>query len=137
MSGEVIVVKQTVQQRSPYELLGGEATVAAIVDHFYDLMEQDPAYADLRALHAPDLSPMRGALKGFLSGWMGGPRGWFEQNPGKCIVSAHTQVNVTNNTVKQWVSAMSCAVKNANVDDELAGKLIDTFIGMATSMARD
>jgi hemoglobin len=33
--------------------------MAAIANRFYDLMEADPAYAELRALHTPDLGPVR------------------------------------------------------------------------------
>ena len=41
----------------------------AITQRFYDLMEQDPAYAELRAMHAPDLTEMRASLPLFLAGW--------------------------------------------------------------------
>ncbi len=61
----------------------------AIVDRFYDLMDNDPAYAELRAMHAPDLTRMRGELARFLAGWAGGPRDWFEDNPGRCMMSVH------------------------------------------------
>ena len=47
-----------------------------------DLMEADPAYETLRALHAADLSPMRDSLSDFLMAWLGGPRDWFVQRPG-------------------------------------------------------
>ena len=33
---------------SIYELIGGEAGVKSLVTRFYDLMDQDPAYAQLR-----------------------------------------------------------------------------------------
>ena len=56
-----------------YETIGGASAVRAFVDRFYDLMEGEPAYAALRALHAPDLGPMRESLAGFLTAWLGGP----------------------------------------------------------------
>ncbi len=43
---------------TPYELLGGEPGVRALVDRFYDIMDRDPAMAPLRALHAADLAPI-------------------------------------------------------------------------------
>ena len=37
---------------TPFELFGGAVAVRELVDRFYDLMEGDPDYAALRALHA-------------------------------------------------------------------------------------
>ena len=39
---------------SPYERIGGREVLQRIVDRFYDLMDSDPSYAALRAMHAPD-----------------------------------------------------------------------------------
>jgi hemoglobin len=72
---------------TPFHKLGGHATMQAICNRFYDLMDSDPAYAELRAMHAADLAPMRKSLPLFLAGWAGGPRDWFEQNPGRCMMS--------------------------------------------------
>ena len=46
---------------SPFERVGGHPAMRAITDRFYDLMEQDPAYAELRTMHAADLAPGRPA----------------------------------------------------------------------------
>ena len=67
-------------QTTPYELLGGnEAAVRRIVDRFYDTMESAPDLRELRAMHAPDLGPMRDRLSWFLTGWLGGPPRYAEQ----------------------------------------------------------
>ncbi|RYF31557.1 MAG: globin, partial [Comamonadaceae bacterium] len=36
---------------TPFEWIGGEDKVRALVDRFYDLMELEPAYAVLRGVH--------------------------------------------------------------------------------------
>jgi hypothetical protein len=36
---------------TPFEGIGGEARVQALVDRFYDLMDLEPGYAELRAVH--------------------------------------------------------------------------------------
>ena len=41
--------------QSPFERVGGHAALQAITNRFYDLMEQDPAYAELRAMHSPGI----------------------------------------------------------------------------------
>jgi bacterioferritin-associated ferredoxin len=65
---------------SPYEMVGGESGVRQIVNRFYDIMNDVPEAARIRAMHAADLSPMRERLFEFLSGWLGGPPLMFENS---------------------------------------------------------
>ena len=58
---------------TPYAHLGGESAVRALVDRFYDLMELEPRFAELRAVHPSTLEGSRDKLFWFLSGWLGGP----------------------------------------------------------------
>ncbi|MEJ5977362.1 group II truncated hemoglobin [Novosphingobium sp. PS1R-30] len=120
--------------RTAYELLGGKPMVGRIVDRFYDLMDQDPAYTELRALHAPDLAPMRGSLAGFLVAWLGGPRDWFEERPGMCMMSAHRGVTMTEPAARQWADAMTRAVHDADADPALAEGVAQALAGMALNM---
>ena len=123
---------------SPYERIGGIAVLQQIADRFYDLMDQDPAYRALRAMHAPDLAPMREALPNFLAGWAGGPRQWFEANPGKCMMSMHKTFPITPKTANQWADAMTRAIADvAPADAEIAKALSDVLAQMARGMARD
>lgn len=122
--------------QTPYDRLGGRDTLQAIVDRFYDLMDQDPAYADLRAMHAPDLAPMRESLTGFLVGWSGGPRDWFSS--GKCVMSLHGPLGVTGKTARQWMAAMKRAIDETvgGRDPEIAKVMCDVLQQMAMGMAR-
>ncbi|OYX65622.1 MAG: globin [Sphingomonadales bacterium 32-64-17] len=122
---------------TPYELIGGQPAIEAVVERFYDLMDSDPAYAELRAIHAADLSPMRKSLAGFLAGWAGGPRGWFEANPGKCMMSMHSGFPITSETAGQWVEAMAHAFADCGLADHPVGKLMnERFEMMAGGMTR-
>lgn len=124
--------------KSPYERIGGRETLQRIADRFYDLMDQDPAYARLRAMHQPDLSFMRQSLTGFLSGWSGGPRDWFEANPGKCMMSAHKPFSIDAEVAGQWAGAMQRAIADvAPADTEIAEALADVLSRMALGMARE
>lgn len=123
---------------SPFERIGGHDALRRITDRFYDLMEQDPAYAELRAMHAPDLGAMRRDLPSFLAGWSGGPRDWFEANPGKCMMSAHSGFAIDRQTAAQWAEAMRRAIADAAPPDpEIAQAFADVLSRMALGMARD
>ncbi len=123
---------------SPYERLGGISVLRQITDRFYDLMEQDPAYRALRQMHAADLAPMRESLPNFLAGWSGGPRQWFDANPGKCMMSMHKPFAITRETAGQWAEAMTRAIADvAPQDREIAEGLADVLSRMARGMARD
>lgn len=121
---------------TPYDLVGGQQVVRRLVDRFYDLMEDDPAFGELRGLHAPDLGPMRDSLTGFLAAWLGGPRDWFEQRPGRCMMSAHRDVPITEASARQWADAMTQAVSECVADARLAEKMAEALSAMALGMAR-
>src|SRR5690349_6515035 len=55
-------VAMQIQERNastPYELIGGEEGVRALVERFYDLMELEPGFARLRAVHGSTLEHAR------------------------------------------------------------------------------
>ncbi|CAG0994995.1 hypothetical protein BURK1_02479 [Burkholderiales bacterium] len=47
---------------APYELLGGDAGVRALVDALYDRMDLEEAFAGVRALHHASLDGARDKL---------------------------------------------------------------------------
>lgn len=121
-----------------FERIGGHPAMRAITERFYDLMDQEPAYAELRDMHAEDLSEMRASLPLFLAGWAGGPRDWFEANPGKCMMSAHGGFRINRATAGQWAEAMRRAIAETDVADrEIADAMADVLDRMAKGMARD
>ena len=132
-----MVAKAEVSTRpeTPFERLGGHATMQAICDRFYDLMDSDPAFAELRAMHAPDLTPMRKSLPLFLAGWAGGPREWFTQNPGRCMMSIHKPYAIGKDVAGQWADAMRRAVADAAPGDALAGEMGKALCELAQGMA--
>ena len=123
----------TVQQTA-FDQIGGAGRVDALVEAFYDLVETDQAYAGLRAMHAPDMTNVRAALKGWLTGWLGGPRDWFVANPGVCMMSMHRAMPIDAATAGQWTEAMRRALDQVQVDREMAGALNDVFGRMAANM---
>ncbi|WP_420142194.1 group II truncated hemoglobin [Sphingomonas sp.] len=117
---------------TPFERIGGDTRVRALADRFYDLMESDPRYSRLRAMHGEDLAPMRHALAGFLTGWLGGPRDWFQT--GRCIMSAHRGMAVTPATAGAWLHAMGRAMADTDVPPPVANQMRHAFARMAAAM---
>ena len=125
------------ERATAYERLGGRAVLQRIADRFYDLMERDPAYAELRAMHADDLAPMRHSLAGFLGAWCGGPRDWFDENPGKCFMSVHGSQAIDELTAGQWMAAMRAAVAEVAPEDRETRELfIEGLDRIAQAMTR-
>ena len=124
-------------QTTPFDLIGGRDAVARLVNRFYDLMAAEPDYDALRRMHAEDLGPMRESLTGFLSGWLGGPRDWFEAHPGACVMSLHGRLPITAATAGQWTHAMSRALDDAGIDPDLRGQINQAFGRMSAGMTRD
>lgn len=123
--------------KTPFHLLGGHETMQAICDRFYDLMDSDPAYAELRAMHAADLSRMKGALASFLAGWAGGPRDWFEANPGRCMMSVHKPYTINADVAAQWADAMTRAIADVAPANAALGKAMAEVLGnLARGMGR-
>lgn len=125
----------SVETKTAYEIIGGEEAVRALVWRFYDVMDCNPAYEALRAMHAPDLGPVRDSLAGFLSGWLGGPRDWFVARGGFCIMSRHADMGITRQTARQWLEAMREAMNEVVTDAALYTKMDEAFTRLAEAMA--
>lgn len=122
---------------TPFHMIGGHDTMLAICNRFYDLMDEDPAYAELRAMHSPDLIRMRTALAQFLGGWAGGPRDWFEANPGRCMMSVHKPYSISHEVAGQWADAMKRAIADVAPADAALGKQMGDILGdLALAMGR-
>ncbi len=122
---------------TPFHMIGGHETMLAICNRFYDLMDQDPAYTELRAMHSPDLTRMRTALAQFLAGWAGGPRDWFEANPGRCMMSVHKPYAISREVAGQWADAMKRAIADvAPANAALGEQMGDILCNLARGMGR-
>jgi hemoglobin len=118
-----------VRQISPYDMMGGEEAVRRLADRFYDVMLNDPAMAQLRALHAEDVAPMRRRLFEFLSGWLGGPRLY-----NRCVMSAHAQLAISARERDAWLACMDRALTDAGVTEQVRNLVMPAFTRMCDAM---
>ena len=119
---------------TPFEMLGGEATVQALVDRFYDLMDLEPAYAELRATHGSSLTESRQKLFWFLCGWMGGPDYYVERFGHPRLRMRHMPFAIGIKERDQWVACMRQAMTELNVEPVLLERLTASFMKTADWM---
>jgi len=120
---------------TPYEAIGGEAGVRALTDAFYDRMDQNPAFADLRRMHEPDLGPMRARLTDWLTGWMGGPAVYARRHPGRpCIVSAHAPFRIDAALADQWLACMQLALDQSEMPEDWRALTEEAFARMCRGL---
>jgi hemoglobin len=119
---------------TPYEQLGGAAPLRRIVERFYDAMDADPRAADIRAMHASNLAPMKEKLFEFLSGWLGGPPLYFQRPDAKCMGSAHAEFAIGERERDQWMLCMREALAAEPMPDELRALLDGALTRMADFM---
>jgi hemoglobin len=119
---------------TPYDLLGGEAQLRALVDRFYDLMDVEPAYAGIRKLHPTDLANSRAKLFMFLSGWMGGPGLYAERFGHPMLRARHLPFSIGASERDAWMACMIRAMEELGVDERLRAALAQAFFGTADWM---
>ena len=119
---------------TPYESLGGDAGVRALVDRFYDLMDLEPAYAGIRHLHPATLDGSRDKLHWFLSGWLGGPDLYQQRFGHPRLRARHLPYAIGIAERDQWLACMAQAMAECSVDPALAARLAQSFFGTADWM---
>lgn len=118
----------------PFELLGGEPGVRMLVDRFYDLMDLEPQFAGLRALHPGALDGSRDKLFWFLCGWLGGPDHYVERFGHPRLRARHLPYPIGIAERDQWMACMGLALQDLAVDEALATRLLQAFFGTADWM---
>ena len=116
---------------TPYELIGGEATVRRLADRFYDILDTDPRAARIRAMHGRDLAPIRQLLFEFLSGWLGGPPLYFKRPEHRCIMSAHRPYAIGAVERDEWMICMRRAMDECGLPADMRTLLDEAFLRMA------
>ena len=119
---------------TPFEWIGGEAAVKALVERFYDLMDLEPAYRELRATHATELDNAREKLFWFLCGWLGGPSYYTDRFGHPRLKMRHMPFSIGILERDQWLACMDQAMGETGVPDDLRARLRESFMGTADWM---
>lgn len=117
-----------------YERIGGAEKVRALVQRFYQLMDELPEAYGIRKLHAEDLQGSSDKLFKFLSGWMGGPQLYVEQYGHPMLRRRHLPFSIGNAERDQWLLCMDQALAEVVEDVALRQELSAAFAKVADHM---
>jgi hemoglobin len=123
-----------VTETTAFDAVGGEGAVRALVDRFYDLMELEPAYAGIRALHPATLDGSRDKLYWFLSGWLGGPDLFVQRFGHPRLRARHLPYAIGTAERDQWMACMRQAMAECGLDVALRERLGAAFFNTADWM---
>ncbi|WP_235491915.1 group II truncated hemoglobin [Paracidovorax avenae] len=119
---------------TPFAWIGGEPAVRTLVDRFYDLMDLEPEYKELRAAHGTTLADARDKLFWFLCGWLGGPDHYIERFGHPRLRMRHMPFSIGIKERDQWVACMDQAMGETGVPEALRVRLRESFMGTADWM---
>lgn len=122
------------QEKTPYELIGGEAAIQSLVDRFYFYMDTLPEAQGIRAMHAPSLAGARSKLFKFLTGWLGGPDLFVQEFGHPRLRMRHFPFAIGVAERDQWMLCMERAMAEMPIDPALHDALLQALGDLATHM---
>lgn len=121
-------------KETPYERLGGEPALRALVARFYHLMDTVPEFYGIRKLHPDKLDGSVEKLFMFLSGWLGGPQLYVEKFGHPLLRARHLPFSITKDERNQWMACMVQAMDDVRVEPALRESLTQAFFRTADHM---
>ncbi len=119
---------------TPFEALGFEPGVRALVDRFYDLMDLERGYVRLRELHPSALDSSRDKLYWYLCGWLGGPQHYVERFGHPRLRARHLPFAIGIRERDLWLQCMRGAMRDLGLPPDLVQQLDAAFVNTADWM---
>lgn len=117
-----------------YQRIGGAEKVHALVDRFYELMDELPEAYGIRKIHAESLQGANDKLFKFLSGWLGGPQLFIQEFGEPFLRRRHFPFSIGTSERDQWMLCMNQALHEVVADAALRHELSDAFTKVADHM---
>lgn len=103
---------------TPYEEIGGDPTVRAISEAFYDIIEDESPV--LRAMLPDDTGGSRRKLYQFLSGWTGGPPLYWSEHGHPRLRMRHAPFPIDAAAAEEWARVMRDAIDTVELPERAA-----------------
>lgn len=108
-----------ITQTTPFEQIGGATRIQELVTRFYDLMEIEPKYADLRATHHENLAHNARKIIRLFKWLFGGPQLYIEKYGHPRLKARHMPFKIGVTERDQWVACMAQAMREIGVEESL------------------
>jgi hemoglobin len=119
---------------TPYQRIGGEPAVRALVKRFYELMDTLPEAYGVRKLHPKDLAGSEEKLYLYLTGWLGGPQLYVEKFGHPRLRARHLPFAIGGTERDQWLACMRQAMMEQIDDAPLRAALDKALTELADFM---
>ena len=118
---------------TPYEILGDDG-IKQLVNAFYDVMDELPLAADIRAMHTENLDNVKRMLTAYMTGWMGGPPIYQAIKGTVCLTDPHEPYRIGPKERDQWLACMDEALQRVSASEELKDMLKDPMYRVADTV---
>lgn len=125
---------QPASETSLFERIGGADTVDRLVDRFYALMDELPPARTIRAMHDPDLGPVRRVLKTYLTEWLGGEPLYSTERGHPRLRQRHMHVPIASAERDAWLLCMDLALAECVADAEVRTQIFHQLVQLADWM---
>ena len=117
-----------------YQILGAQSGIAALVERFYDLMDELPEARTIREMHPEDLTESKHKLELFLVGWMGGPPLYMQKYGHPRLRARHLPFAVDSSARDAWMLCMRKALGETPLPEEICEQIEGAFAQLANHM---
>ncbi|GLU32174.1 group II truncated hemoglobin [Trinickia caryophylli] len=118
-------------QIPPFARIGGEVAVTRLVEAFYRQMDTRPDAAGIRAMHGPDLGPVKTVLIKYLCEWLGGPQRYSAERGHPRLRMRHAAFPIGVAERNAWLACMGAALDETGVEPVLRDELMQAFSRLA------
>ena len=122
------------EQETLYQQLNGEDGLRALVNRFYQLMDELPEAKGVRNLHPPDITGSAEKLFKFLSGFLGGPQLYTSEYGHPRLRVRHLPFKIGKQEQDEWLLCMEQALSETVSDQTLHNTLLSNFRRTADHM---